>query len=111
MANEKQDAQAHEVPYASDTISDADERELAAIGKKSVLRVNFLSSHSTSATDTLTAQLLTPRHPRPIVLRRSDMGRHVQRFHFRTPERRTGRLNLWVPALLGRLGCDCGYDG
>jgi hypothetical protein len=41
MANEKQDAQAHEVLYALDTISDADERELAAIGKKSVLRVNF----------------------------------------------------------------------
>jgi hypothetical protein len=55
MANEKQDAQGHEVLYASDTISDADERELAAIGKKSVLRVNLMFSHSASTTDTLTA--------------------------------------------------------
>ena len=43
MANEKQNAQANEVLYASDTISDADERELAAIGTKSVLRVSFAS--------------------------------------------------------------------
>jgi hypothetical protein len=71
----------------------------------------LLPSHSTSTTNTLPAELFPPRHPRPILLGRSNVGRHVQRLCLRPSERGARGTDLWFPALLGWLGSDCGYDG
>jgi hypothetical protein len=58
MANWEKSATGHEIHNTSETSSDADARELAAIGKKSVLRVRF---HPSSNVSTLPSSF--PRFP------------------------------------------------
>ena len=124
MATTKEETQ-EAVYNTPDSISDADERELAAIGKKSVLRVRTPSpihSHSFRPLPfwdpnprkliiPTAAQLLAPRHPRPLYHSRHNMGGSLLSFRFRPIERRTRRAHIRVSFLLGGVGSGGGDDG
>lgn len=54
---------------------DLDERELARVGKKSVLRVYVSNSIPKKSSDTLAAQFRVPQHPRLFLLAHDHLGR------------------------------------
>lgn len=105
---EKQEPQ-EEVYNTLDTISDADERELVALGKKPVLRVCLLFSSHLNLIQrrhlTLSpAQLFAIRDSRHVMHSHNNLGRTFQRLHLRTAEWRAGGANIWIFVLLGGMG-------
>lgn len=106
----------HVSSTTSDTASDADARELAAVGKKSVLRVRLTYSHRPlqflrsplsvhlPLTRDPPAQLPTPRHPRRRMRLDGNMGRLSLRLRLCAPQRRSWRDDLRLLTVLGGLG-------
>jgi hypothetical protein len=96
---------------STETNSDADVRELAALGKKSVLRVSLPRHPEVPPLIPCEAQLLALRGSRALVRHDNYMGGLLLRLHLRVTQRGTSRSNLRLLAMLGRLGsCRC-HDG
>jgi hypothetical protein len=97
---------------STETSSDADARELAALGKKSVLRVSLPRYLEVPPLIACEAQLLALRGSRALVRHDNYMGGLLLRLHLRATQRGTSRSNLRLLAMLGWLGsCRCHHGG